>query len=119
MKIELIVSLSANLVVIAFFAGIYVCTIKNHDKVIESMQKNQNVLIENLKDYFNEKIADMKKGFAEHLQRVEEKQDKHNNLVERTFCCEKEISVLKEQVKVENHRIEDLEEIQHECFRNR
>lgn len=57
--------------------------------------------------------------FEEKLDSLEKKQDKHNNLVERTFCCEKEISVLKEQVKVENHRIEDLEEVQHECFRHR
>ncbi len=127
---ELTISIGANLVVIAFFAGIYVCTVRNHDKAIENLQKNQKDVIANLqeyqdkmikalKEYFNEKIVDMKEGFAEHLQRVEEKQDKHNNLVERTFCCEKEISVLKEQIKVENHRIEDLEEVQHECFRNR
>lgn len=127
---ELTISLGANLVVIAFFAGIYVCTVKNHDKAIENLQKNQNDVIVNLqvyqdkmiktlKEYFNEKIVDMKEGFAEHLQRVEEKQDKHNNLVERTFCCEKEISVIKEKIEVENHRIKDLEDVQHECFRSR
>lgn len=45
----------------------------------------------------------------EKLFNLERKQDKHNNLIERTYINERDISVLKEQVKVENHRIEDLE----------
>lgn len=45
----------------------------------------------------------------EKLVGIEKKQEKHNNLIERTYINERDISVLKEQVKVENHRIEDLE----------
>ena len=48
--------------------------------------------------------------FEEKLNMLEKKQEKHNNLIERTYINERDISVLKEQVKVENHRIEDLEE---------
>lgn len=48
--------------------------------------------------------------FEEKLITLEKKQDKHNCLIERTYLIEKDISVLKEQIKVENHRIDDLED---------
>ncbi len=35
--------------------------------------------------------------------------DKHNSLVERTYRLEESVSVIEEKIKVENHRIEDLE----------
>ena len=68
------------------------------------------VVIEAL--YFAYKIG----GIAKSIEILEEKQDKHNNLIERTYANEREISVLKEQLNVENHRIQDLEETQHECL---
>ena len=40
---------------------------------------------------------------------LEKKQDKHNTLIERMFKAEERISVNEEQIKVANHRIEDLE----------
>ena len=49
--------------------------------------------------------------FEEKLNMLEKKQEKHNNLIERTYINERDISILKEWVKVENHRIEDLEEL--------
>ncbi len=36
--------------------------------------------------------------------------DKHNNLIERTYKLEQESAVHDEQIKVANHRIDDLEE---------
>ncbi len=48
--------------------------------------------------------------FEQKLITIEQKQDKHNSVIERTYCNERDISVIKEQLKVENHRIEDLEE---------
>lgn len=53
--------------------------------------------------------------FEEKLISIEEKQDKHNNLMERTFKLEGAVDLLKEKIDVENHRIEDLEEIQNNC----
>ena len=35
--------------------------------------------------------------------------DKHNNVVERMYALEEKMSVHEEQIKVANHRIEDLE----------
>ena len=57
--------------------------------------------------------------FEEKLETLEKKQDKHNSLVERTYHLEKCIEVLQEKIKVENNRIENLEENQHECIRKR
>lgn len=45
------------------------------------------------------------------LKMLEKKVDKHNNLVERIYCLEKVDERRDEQIKVINHRIEDLEEL--------
>lgn len=44
------------------------------------------------------------------LTQLEEKVDKHNNLVERTYELEKTGAVIKNDIKVVNHRIDDLEQ---------
>ena len=44
------------------------------------------------------------------LEQLEKKVDKHNNLIERMFRAEENISILDEKIKVANHRIDDLEE---------
>jgi hypothetical protein len=46
---------------------------------------------------------------AYRLKQLEEKVDKHNNLVERTYEIETDIEVIKNDIKVANHRIDDLE----------
>ena len=43
------------------------------------------------------------------LKELEKKVDKHNNLIERTYKLEELTAVQEEQIKVANHRIEDLE----------
>lgn len=43
------------------------------------------------------------------LEQLEKKVDKHNSLVERTYEVEKNIEVIKNDIKVANHRIDDLE----------
>lgn len=44
------------------------------------------------------------------LQELEKKVDKHNNVIERTYELEKQAGLLTEQIKVANHRINDLED---------
>ena len=44
------------------------------------------------------------------LQQLEEKVNKHNNLVERMYKMEEKQMVMDEQIKVANHRITDLED---------
>ena len=46
---------------------------------------------------------------AYRLAELEKKVDKHNNLIERTYHLEEAQAVMAEQIKVANHRIEDLE----------
>lgn len=90
LSIELKFTILSNLIMLAFFCGIYVCTIKFHGKKIDD-----------LKEYFSEKINDIKNNFKEHLDRVERKQDKHNNLIERMALNEA-------SVKSAHHRQDEL-----------
>ena len=46
---------------------------------------------------------------AYRLERLEERVNKHNSLVERTYNIEEEQEIIKEKIKVANHRIDDLE----------
>lgn len=43
------------------------------------------------------------------IERLEEEVKKHNSLIERTFKLEEKTAVQEEQIKVANHRIDDLE----------
>lgn len=43
------------------------------------------------------------------IEQLEKKVDKHNTVIERTFKLEENQAVLQEQIKVANHRIQDLE----------
>ena len=43
------------------------------------------------------------------LTQLEKKVDDHNNLVSRTYELEKKTDIQEEQIKVANHRIDDLE----------
>jgi len=41
---------------------------------------------------------------------LEKKVEKHNKVVERVYILERDEAVIKEEIKVANHRIDDLEE---------
>ena len=43
------------------------------------------------------------------IKRLEEEVKKHNSIIERTFKLEEKTAVQEEQIKVANHRIDDLE----------
>lgn len=43
------------------------------------------------------------------IEQLEKKVDKHNTVIERTFKLEERISLTEKDVRVANHRIEDLE----------
>lgn len=43
------------------------------------------------------------------LEQLEKKVDKHNNVVERMYALEERVALNEEKIKVENHRINDLE----------
>lgn len=43
------------------------------------------------------------------LEQLENKVNKHNNIIERTYNIEARLDVDEEKIKVANHRIDDLE----------
>ncbi|MFA9375745.1 MAG: hypothetical protein ACERKZ_03215 [Lachnotalea sp.] len=45
------------------------------------------------------------------LKYIEQKVDKHNNVVERVYALERDTAVLTKEKEVANHRIDDLEDI--------
>ena len=57
-------------------------------------------------------LAEMDKRDALQAQRIEQLTDqvkKHNQLIDRTYAVEKKIELIEKDVKVANHRIDDLE----------
>lgn len=45
------------------------------------------------------------------IEQLEQRVNKHNNLIERTFILERDDKLHEEQIKVINHRLEDLEKM--------
>ena len=43
------------------------------------------------------------------IQQLENKEEKHNTVIERTYKLEETEAVMQEQIRVANHRIADLE----------
>lgn len=43
------------------------------------------------------------------IEQLEKKVEKHNNVIERVYAIEKHEAVIDEEIKVANHRIDDLE----------
>ena len=124
-ELSAIVSVSA----VIFFAGAWWQTSKQYKETIAALEKSFEKSVENIKSNVQSKVENMKEIFdasiqglkdaielnthrtAEQIKQLEIKQDKHNNVIERTYKIESEVEVIKEQIKVENHRIGDLEEV--------
>ena len=58
--------------------------------------------------YFSNRAG--QKLIAYRLEQLEDKVDKHNMVIERTYKLEEETAVLDEKIKVANNRIKNLEE---------
>lgn len=57
-------------------------------------------------------LAEMDKRDALQAQRIEQLTDqvkKHNQLIDRTYAVEKKIELIEKDVRIANHRIDDLE----------
>lgn len=55
-------------------------------------------------------IAVNSKLMAYRIEQLERKVDKHNQVIDRVYNLETQEAVIEEEIKVANHRIEDLEE---------
>lgn len=85
---EVLISIAINVITIAYLAGVHSEAQKNLKKTVEQMQKNFDEKFKDLKQSFQEKVEDLKQNFQDRFDKVEEKQDKHNNLVERMVRVE-------------------------------
>ncbi len=77
MSFELTVAIIINVISIGFFAGVLKTTQKHHEKMIEEIKESQILREQQLR-------SDIK----DHFDRLESKQDKHNNLIERMVVVE-------------------------------
>lgn len=82
--VEAIISAGATLVV---------CLINNHYQQKAAAKKHAETIT--LIDY--------------RLDELTKRVDKHNNVIERTYCLEQQQAVTEEKLREANHRIEDLE----------
>ena len=70
--------------------GVIYTSKKQHDSTVTEIKSDILLIKKDIKD-------------------LEEKQDKHNQVVERVYELEKVAEVLEERQKTANHRIDDLE----------
>ncbi len=79
--------------IISAFAAIVVCLINSqgqYKKLVSELNRHDE-----MHDY--------------RIKKLEEKVDKHNNLIDRTYQLEEARKVYEEKMKVVNHRIDNLE----------
>ena len=67
-----------------------------------------------INNYYQRKDSERKHSenivlIAYRLEQLEKEVQKHNTIIERTYDLERRQDVSEEQIKVANHRIEDLE----------
>ena len=70
--------------------GVIYTSKKQHDSTVTEIKSDILLIKKDIKD-------------------LEEKQDKHNSVIERVYELEKVSEVLEERQKTANHRIDDLE----------
>ena len=78
-----------------------VISAKSTRELYSKLDKQSEIADERIKS----ELAVIKVEMAELRKQVE----KHNSVVERTYSIEKELEVQKEQIKVANNRLKDLE----------
>lgn len=74
-------------------AAILICMVNNHFTMRRTEKAHQDNIV--LISY--------------RLEQLEQKVDRHNNLIARTYELERRADVLEEKQRVANHRIDDLE----------
>jgi hypothetical protein len=79
--------------IITGVVAIIVCMINNHFQSIKQAKAhNDNIVL-----------------ISYRLEQLEQKVDKHNNIIERTYNLENKADLLEAKINVANHRLSDLE----------
>lgn len=96
---------------------------KAQQEQIDSLRKDINKKLDDHRSEYLHEIGDVKQKITDtkieyektvikitgQIDNLTEKVNRHNNLVERMYAVEQATAVQTEQIKVANHRIEDLE----------
>lgn len=69
----------------------------------------QIVIAANSRKSMQQAQYDSQKLIEYKIDKLSERVDKHNSVIARTYKLEQDYAVVAEQIKVANHRIEDLE----------
>lgn len=85
---------SAIIVALITAAGSVICQVIISANSRKSMQQTQ---------FDSQRLIEYK------IDKLSERVDKHNSLIERTYKLEEDSKLLEEKIKVANHRIDDLE----------
>lgn len=110
--IGLVLTVIANIITIVIFLTRQSDSLKFLEKTFEESKKS---VIKSVSDYkesiaaefekfkadLNEKIKNNQEHTKEHIARLEQKQDKHNNLIER-------MAIVEQSTKSSHHRQDDL-----------
>lgn len=70
----------------------------------------QLVIAANSRKSMRQAQYDSQKLLEYKIDKLSERVDKHNTVIDRTYRLEQDYAVVAEQIKVANHRITDLEE---------
>lgn len=127
---EILLMIVINLLTVAFFAGVFFQTQKQLKDAILQIESQFSKKVQELKDDFQEKIIDLKYDFQEKITdlknnfhekfiRVEQKQDKHNNLIERMALCEASTKSAHKREDDLTERVKVLEEEYYEHITKR
>lgn len=88
-----------------------------HVTMRQYREKNAKMVddaIDSIKDSVTAYNADIQQHLAVidlKIETLSNRVDKHNQVVERTTVLERDVAVQTEQIKVANHRIDDLEKL--------
>lgn len=112
--VGLAITVGVNIVAVAYFAGTISASQKFMEKSIAELKESFKEKTKEIKDGFNEKVKEIKDDFKsqttelndhteKHIKRLEEKQDKYNNIQERTALNESSL-------KSAHHRLDEIKE---------
>ena len=88
---------------------------KFKEEIIKTLDIHRKEYLEGI-DGVKDTITDMKAAYQTtvatvslQISNLEEKQDKHNSIIERTYKLESDVRVLEQKEKVSGHRLDKLE----------
>lgn len=108
--IALLVTVVVNIVAIAFFAGKLTATQAFLSSAINNIKENFNEKIKELRDDVEQKIDSNNQHTTKNIERLEKKQDKYNNVLERTAICEQSVSSAHHRLDEVRDRLTKFEE---------